>query len=185
MFGVYFSTYVTANFVDTTCEHQQVPFTTASWYKFVATSAINMSLCILKDRAFARMFGVTASHSLPILTYVCFAARDSLTIAASFNAPRLFAEWLTANNRISDPKTANVAAQLVCPGAVQFISTPLHLLGLDMYNRSGASISQRVGLVRSEYLKSTLARIGRIAPAFGIGGVGNTFFRSYRKRVVE
>jgi hypothetical protein len=31
--------------------------------------------------------------------------------------------------------------------------------------------------VRSEYAKSVAARIARIGPAFGLGGVGNTAFR--------
>jgi hypothetical protein len=30
--------------------------------------------------------------------------------------------------------SADIIAQLFCPAAVQFLSTPLHLLGLDLYN---------------------------------------------------
>ena len=38
--------------------------------------------------------------------------------------------------------------------------------------------------VKREYLKSTLARICRIGPAFGIGGVGNKYFRdTLRERI--
>lgn len=184
IFGVYFSTYITANITDTTCEAQGVAAGTASWYKFVATSVTNMTLCIFKDREFTRMFGTTASRRLPILSYVFFAIRDSMTVAASFNAPRYVAEWLQQRQILSSSKDATVAAQLACPAFVQFCSTPFHLLGLDLYNRPGATVGQRLGFLRREYLKSAFARIGRIGPAFGIGGVGNTYFRSFRNNLL-
>ncbi|KAI9320942.1 hypothetical protein BX666DRAFT_1851581 [Dichotomocladium elegans] len=183
IFGLYFSTYITANVMDTTSEILTVPAGQAAWNKFLATTVVNMSLCILKDRAFTRMFGVTAVRGLPILTYLLFASRDALTIAASFTAPPLVAQWLQENQSASQ-KNAHVTAQLICPATVQFVSTPFHLLGLDLYNRPGASPFQRFHFVRSEYLKSAFARVGRIGPAFGIGGVGNTYFRSFRNHIL-
>ncbi|EPB89649.1 hypothetical protein HMPREF1544_03581 [Mucor circinelloides 1006PhL] len=178
--GLYFSTYATANFVDTTCEQYSVDATKAPLYKFAATSIVNIFLCVYKDKVFASMFGVSASKALPKLSYLLFAARDSLTIAASFTAPTYIANALQNNSIVSSEKSANVIAQLVCPAAVQLASTPVHLYALDLYNRPGASLAMRGQLIKKEYVKSTLARIGRIGPAFGIGGVGNTFFRSYR-----
>jgi hypothetical protein len=69
-------------------------------------------------------------------------------------------------------------AQFVAPAAVQVLSTPLHLLGLDIYNRNGSTtMMQRLALVRREWAKSCLARIGRIVPAFGVGGVVNASVR--------
>ena len=62
--------------------------------------------------------------------------------------------------------------------AVQFISTPLHLLGLDFYNNKQSTTPKRMGFIAREYAKSTLARIGRIGPAFGVGGVGNAYLRN-------
>ncbi|KAI9497999.1 hypothetical protein BDB00DRAFT_951076 [Zychaea mexicana] len=183
VYGLYFSTYITANVMDTTSERMGVKDTTAAWYKFIATSVVNMGICIYKDRSFTRMFGVTATRALPMLTYFCFAARDSLTIAASFNAPVYFAQWLQQKYVSLDRHDARVIAQLVCPASIQFVSTPIHLLGLDMYNRPTASSAQRMGLIRKEYLKSAFARIGRIGPAFGIGGVGNAYFRGFRRYV--
>jgi hypothetical protein len=68
---------------------------------------------------------------------------------------------------------ADMTAQLLSPAAIQFISTnPLHLLGLDLYNQSSNTNHRS-----KEYLKSTMARIGRIGPAFGIGGICNKKFR--------
>ncbi|KAG1466375.1 hypothetical protein G6F56_004700 [Rhizopus delemar] len=143
-----------------------------------------MLLSIYKDRAFAQLFGTASKQArLPKLSYFLFAARDALTIAASFNAPIWLAEKLQQHSIINHPKTANVTSQLVSPAAAQFISTPIHLFALDLFNRPQATASMRAHLLRKEYFKSALARIGRIGPAFGIGGVGNSFVRSYRDRV--
>ncbi|KAI8984523.1 hypothetical protein BDF20DRAFT_860382 [Mycotypha africana] len=181
--GLYSSTYLTANVVDTTCEQYNVDPTSSSLYKFIATSAVNIVLCVAKDKVFTRMFGQGAARPFPKLSYLLFAARDSLTIAASFTAPSYIAGWLQRQQWTSTEKSANVVSQLVCPSAVQFISTPFHLYALDMYNRPSIALAARAQLVRSEYLKSSLARIARIGPAFGIGGVGNQFFRSFRDQV--
>jgi hypothetical protein len=153
-------------------------------YKFLATTLFNMSLCIYKDRAFTRIFGASASRALPKLSYFLFAARDSLTIAASFNAPSYVANYFQEQGWTSSEKTASVIAQLLCPAAVQFVSTPIHLYALDLYNRPTVTFGMRGQLIKNEYFKSTLARVGRIGPAFGIGGVGNSYFRSYRSHVL-
>lgn len=182
--GLYFSTYATANLVDTTCEQYSVEASKASWYKFLATTFFNMSLCIYKDKQFTRMFGTTASRPLPKLCYLLFAARDSLTIAASFNAPPYVSAFLQNSSMALSEKTANVVAQLFSPAVVQFASTPVHLYALDLYNRPGATLPMRGQLIRKEYFKSSMARIARIGPAFGIGGVGNSFVRSYRSYVL-
>ncbi|KAI9321199.1 hypothetical protein DFJ73DRAFT_922545, partial [Zopfochytrium polystomum] len=79
----------------------------------------------------------------------------------------------------------DVGVQLALPCAIQVVSTPLHLMGLDLYNHrsgaagagSGGGFGARVGRVAKEYVPSTLARMGRILPAFGIGGVLNKWTR--------
>lgn len=150
-------------------------------YKFLATTVTNMTVCIFKDKAFARMFGNAASHSLPKLSYLLFALRDSMTVAASFNAPVYISSFLQNCSWTVSEKTSNTVAQLFCPAAIQVFSTPIHLCALDLYNRPGATLGMRGQLIKKEYVKSTLARIGRIGPAFGIGGVGNSYIRTFRK----
>lgn len=69
------------------------------------------------------------------------------------------------------------AAQFVTPAAVQLVSTPLHLLGLDLYNRPGVAVGGtdgRAAKVLRDWAKSSAARMCRIVPAFGVGGVVNT-----------
>ena len=74
------------------------------------------------------------------------------------------------------------AAQFLAPAAMQLFSTPLHLLGLDMYNRRHMTWSERFQKVKAEWGMSTLARMCRIVPAFGVGGVVNA---AMRKRLLN
>lgn len=181
IFGLYTATYVTANVVDSVCEYAE---TDNQMPKFFGVTAVNMSLCIAKDRAFARMFGVIAPGAFPLASIGLFAIRDSLTCGASFNAPKVLAKTIEEKG-LMERSGANTFAQLLCPAAVQFVSTPLHLLGLDLYNNKGHAIGRRVNFIQREYVKSVLARVGRIGPAFGIGGVGNNYFRNTLRATLD
>ena len=119
-----------------------------------------------------------SAKTIPIATLALFAGRDSMTIFTSFNVPPLLG-----------PIIGSVAlAQFVAPASVQFISTPLHLLGLDLYNRPrGAEnpnlkLSDRWAVVRRDWFHASLGRVGRIVPAYGLGGVVNT---GMRKRLMK
>ncbi|KNC76505.1 hypothetical protein SARC_10996 [Sphaeroforma arctica JP610] len=181
IWGLYTATYVVANVVDTVSELNKKD---SAMPKFVVTTAVNGSLCIAKDRAFTRMFGTIAPTSLPIGSYGLFAVRDMATIGASFSLPVKVADHMHDEYGY-DRKRALFAAQLLCPMAVQLVSTPMHLLGLDLYNNKTATTSQRASFVGREYLKSTAARISRIAPAFGIGGISNRHFRESTIRKLQ
>lgn len=60
IWGVYSGTYIVANSIEALCERsQQSPF----YPKFIGSSMANVTLSVLKDKAFARMFGqVTMMH---------------------------------------------------------------------------------------------------------------------------
>ena len=95
-----------------------------------------------------------------------------MTIAASFNLPSYLAPMLGSQG----------AAQFLAPAAVQLFSTPLHLLGLDMFNRPQGQgkapvFVERLGMVRRDWLGASFARMCRIIPAYGVGGVINTKIR--------
>jgi hypothetical protein len=186
IFTLYFGTYFTANTIDTVSSARtQTPFssTTAGTQKFAFTSASNLALCLYKDNKFTQLFGTPGSkRPVPLPTFALFTVRDCLTIFASFNLPPLFAPKL--EEKMGEEVTKYVSgasvAQFVTPAAIQFVSTPLHLLGLDLYNRPEARMGGkegRVGKVVMNWGKSALARICRIVPAFGVGGVVNTKVR--------
>ena len=71
-------------------------------------------------------------------------------------------------------------AQLAIPASIQLISTPIHLLGLDLYNRPQVMpTKERISRVSRDWIGASLLRMCRIIPAFGIGGFTNTEGRLY------
>lgn len=190
IFSLYFGTYLTANSIDTLASARtSTPYssTTAGTTKFLATSSSNLALCLYKDNQFTQLFGSQSPTSgpkrpVPLPTFALFTIRDCLTIFASFNLPPLFAPKIEAHMGAEVKKYIGAAsvAQFVTPAAIQVVSTPLHLLGLDLYNRPGVGMvgeQGRVGQVVKNWAKSAVARMGRIVPAFGVGGVVNTKVR--------
>ena len=130
------------------------------------------------------MFGTIAPRAVPLPTYALFAARDTMTIFFSFNLPARVSPWVEA----SGVRRPEVVAQLLAPAACQVFSTPLHLWGLDLYNRErrvAGGWGGRWKRVRGEWGRSALARMGRIVPAFGVGGVVNAGVRKWGAGVVE
>eukprot|EP01025_Chloroclados_australasicus_P044450 TRINITY_DN481_c0_g1_i4.p4 TRINITY_DN481_c0_g1~~TRINITY_DN481_c0_g1_i4.p4 ORF type:complete len:276 (-),score=35.56 TRINITY_DN481_c0_g1_i4:2190-3017(-) len=177
IFGVYSTTYFAANFVDSVSTLTRRDQATA---KFLSTTGVNMTASIMKDKAYAQMFGTIAPKALPVSSYGCFLVRDSLTIGAAFTLPKKLATEMHEKWGWSYG-TCYTIAQLTCPVAAQFLTTPWHLLALDMYNREGVGFGDRVQFLKREMGKSVVARMGRIFPAFGVGGVSNKYFRDSLK----
>ncbi|TYZ58312.1 hypothetical protein PybrP1_004687 [[Pythium] brassicae (nom. inval.)] len=176
IFGLYSATYATANSVGSYYEWKEAD---GQMPKLLATTAVNMSLVIAKDKAFAQMFGVTKTHKFPVTSMGLFAVRDALTVVSCFHAPKIIMEHLREQGM--NEKLATGLSQIGAPVAVQFASTPLHLLGLDLYNHPVADRAARIQFIQREYWRSSLARVARIGPAFGIGGIGNTSFRQHMR----
>ncbi|KAK5008157.1 hypothetical protein LTR28_004346 [Elasticomyces elasticus] len=183
VFALYTGTYTTANALDTltsTLTCRPASSSSGGPAKFAATSAANLSLCLYKDSQFTRLFGAApsscaaAARAVPAASYALFAARDCLTIFASFNLPPLLAPSLHLGPAVERYVSRASAAQFLAPAAVQLVSTPLHLLGLDLFNRNGETgWRSRGAKVRADWVKSAIARVARVVPAFGVGGVVN------------
>ncbi len=74
-------------------------------------------------------------------------------------------------------RTSRNVAQLITPLLVQVFVTPLHLLGLDLYNREGLKLRERLSYLKTLYPNALAMRMIRFLPAYGIGGVINTEMR--------
>jgi len=189
IFMLYSGTYVMANFLDTfksTTKGRPATATTSGPSKFLATSTANLSLCLYKDSQFTKMYGTASARPVPPVTYALFAARDCLTIFASFNLPPIIAPSLPLSEAAEKYISRASTAQFLAPAAVQLISTPFHLMGLDLYNRNGGTpLSDRLRKVRVDWLKSSVARMCRIIPAFGVGGVVNNGMRARFMKTLE
>lgn len=187
---VYGGTYLSANCLDTfksTTRNQSASQTTSGPAKFITTSAANISLTMIKDSQYTKMFGAaTTARPVPPLTFALFALRDSMTVFASFNLPPVLAPRIPLTEAAEKYISRASTAQFLAPAGIQLLSTPFHLYGLDLYNRNGGTpFSDRVRKVRVDWLKSSLARMCRIVPAFGFGGVVNNSLRSKFQKQLE
>jgi hypothetical protein len=167
--AVYSATYVVANTTQLLCQRADVSY---DMPKFGATSATNIGMSALKDRAFAKMYAARGkpASAFPTVSLGLFAARDALTIAASFTLPPRITPWVEASTGLPHD-IARGLVQFVTPLGAQVFSVPMHLVALDLYNNPANPA--RSAFVRREYTKTLLARWGRIFPAYGIGGVIN------------
>ncbi|KAJ3328205.1 hypothetical protein HDU93_001567 [Gonapodya sp. JEL0774] len=124
-------------------------------------------------------------------------------MAAAFTLPTPLSHLLSTHFSLA-PATSLTLAQLVLPCSIQLVSTPVHLAALDYYNHpsspspssssspsasasgsgSGTTIRDRTSRVAREYGKSVLARMGRVLPAYGIGGVMNGWVREQGRDLV-
>jgi hypothetical protein len=190
---LYGGTYFTANTLDTatsTVKNKPATLVTSGTMKFAASSTANVGLCLFKDQAFARLFGPGGPpRPVPLPSYVLFTLRDCLTIFASFNVPPLLGPVISRNMSAEIQKglSGQTIAQFLAPASVQLISTPMHLLGLDLYNRGskGVSWGDRWAIVKKNWAVSAAARMCRIVPAFGVGGVVNANVRRNLMRRLE
>lgn len=213
MWGVYASTYSTANVLKTLIEHDQETsshdahrrsngdtINNSEYTKvgsFLATTFVNSSLSLVKDRAYATMLGKpsiigNAPKSFPLLTYGIWGLRDLTVIGSGFVLPEIMGKVLQEKNPKMDRKEALSISQMICPVAAQFVATPLQLLGLDIYNRPMKNmnmyhvIKERYNLIYTNFLPSLTVRFGRIIPGLGIGGVGNLYLRdSWRDMISQ
>jgi len=179
--GVYGGTYLVANYTQLWCETKGRDW---QYPKFVATSATNIGLSTLKDRAFAQMFAasnIAASRSFPIPALGLFGLRDSMTVFASFNLPPLLTPVVVKATGFSE-SVVRIGLQLFTPLLMQIFNVPLHLWGLDLYNRPDPHPESRLEFVRREYTKTVVARWCRILPAYSIGGVINHEVLEYSRK---
>merc|ERR1719261_1606493 len=147
-----------------------------------ASTMGNMTTGIAKDRAFARMYGVVAPKAMPNSSYGLFFSRDVLAMAFIFSLPPIIAPRIKA--AVDDgtipltEKQASLVTRLSTPVISQLFTTPLHLLGLAIYNATDAPFSAHLKTLKETYPSTVALRMLRIIPAFSVGGVVNTSFRT-------
>jgi hypothetical protein len=173
MYFVYTLTYSANNLTD----HSQImPEVPLPIQNLLITFAANTVCGILKDKAYIQHFGVAQQRKFPVASLGLLLLRDIITVASAFTLPPIFADQIYLRFDVSE-RTSRTIAQLATPLLVQIVVTPLHLLGLDLYNRQGLKLSQRAGYLKTLYPNALGMRMIRFLPAYGIGGVINNELR--------
>lgn len=200
MWGVYAATYTAANSLKTIAEHfeglESDSIKKAQCNKlgkstvFFGTTIVNSTTTLLKDQAYARMFGnASAAARVPLISYTLWATRDFMVIGSSFILPEIVSKTLEEQG--IEKRKSLAISQIMCPVMTQVVAGPIQLLGLDFYNRPMEHLSTikaaqaRIKLLGDKFFSIFGARVARIAPAYGIGGIGNTHFRNEWRKNVE
>ena len=163
--------------MDTVCTIRD---TDPSGPKWVATSTVNTSTCIMKDRAFAQLFGTAVASNVPMGAYAAWLSRDFVSMGVFFTAPPIVSyllncfclifptdsltgsfvkqvgEWI--KDYTGSAESGYYAAQIGLPLVLQFVTAPLHLLGYDIYNNPKNNLKQRIQFMGKDYLKNVSIR---------------------------
>ena len=210
MWAVYASTYSAANSLKTITEHEQqrqksridtnapiasvdqsterytpakLDATSAGLAVFLGTAAVNSGVSLLKDRAYAQMFGSSSPKSIPKVTYGLWMTRDLMVVGSSFVLPDMASQYLQTHHQMPEQKSKHMA-QICIPIVMQLAVTPFQLLGLDFYNRSNVSWISRGQAVAESFSSVVSARMIRMSLVYSLGGVLNTFCRdSWREHL--
>ncbi|KAL4807229.1 hypothetical protein BDV18DRAFT_159448 [Aspergillus unguis] len=188
VFALYAATYTVANTSETLCKDT---FPAADAITFACTFAVNVPLGVWKDIRFAQFFGQTLplkgrkglptpipkAHSGTRAAAATLLLRDAATIYGSFTLAQKCADYIPDSLAVS-PSSKTVLTQLVVPVLSQIVATPLHLLGLDMYNRPYKVAGRdRLKVVLRDLPSATVIRGVRIIPAFRVGCLVNLGLR--------
>lgn len=172
IYFVYGSTYMCANSIDSMCK---ITGTDDVIPKLIGVTAVNMTASILKDRAFAYYFGKSGVGKVTKASMFIWFVRDILTMAGAFVLPSRLAKVFEENG--VKRGIAEKTSQFICPVGFQFVLTPIHLLGYDIYNYPQRKMGDRMGGILKLYPSTTFIRMVRMGGAYGIGGVNNKSFR--------
>ena len=198
---VYSATYGSANSFDSYykyvntkrgIENASQKSATQELVKILGVSGVNTLGCIWKDKMFAQMcrptdnIGKGAASAvkavkpprMPAIVYAIWFVRDSTVIWASFTFPSHIAKIMHEKFGFNEDRSF-LAAQFLGPVFSMTWATPLHLIGLDLYNHPNNNLRQRMQFLRQKYVASMLTKMIRIVPPFAIGPACNKYFREY------
>ncbi|RKK67478.1 hypothetical protein BFJ69_g14480 [Fusarium oxysporum] len=162
---LYAVTFGTANATETVAS--RLKSTTISSLSFIPISLVNVPLGIWKDLKLAQIYSAQPTERANVRQVVkrvsrasmtAFLIRDSATMFGSFTLPTLLASAVP-DSVFASPHGKIMATQTTVPILSQIVSTPVHLLGLDYYNRnSGATVVERLSRIRADIMPATVVR---------------------------
>lgn len=163
VFGTYLGTYMSKNMLDTYCKKTHQTADHAAFLKFWGVFAVNGGLSVFwKDPGLAKLFGKSAAK-MPPTVYATWALRDGVHMLGAAVAP----DW--CEQKFGWTKDQWRVAQVLFPMLVQIVTTPIHLMGLDLYNEPNSAIGERVARVAKSYAPSTGLRMIRMFAPWSLG----------------
>ena len=178
-FSVYALTYSINNCVESYCDIKKI---NNFLPKFIIVSSFNLTISLFKDAAFAKFFGVKLPTNVPLRSYLCWVMRDVIAMTNAFIIPERIVK-LIQNNYGKNNKEINFnvesRVQMCVPLLNIIMTTPVNLLGLDIYNNHSSKVKDRIIRVGKNYPKVIPLTFCRMSSAYGIGGMNNINLRRY------
>ncbi len=171
---VYTTTYCTANLTEYVCKVNHVDY---RYPTLLATSSVNIITIMYKDNVYSKLLKKSKAE-FPLRSTLLFGARDMMTIMTCFIWKKDAMDYL---DRYIAHNKSEIITSILMPCLIQIISTPLHILAIDMYEQPNRVMMDRFKLVPSLYKTILLGRMMRAFPAFGLGGFINDMLRPVRK----
>lgn len=140
---VYYVTYSASNLAD----HYHLPIDNPVVSKLLLTFVFNTSTGIIKDKCLAQYFGQGPSRPFPWKSLNLFFLRDFLAMAAAFTIPPILGKYIQKKTDYSEMNSLRIA-QISTPVLAQIFATPIHLLGLSLYNKPEISMKERFAHIK-------------------------------------
>jgi hypothetical protein len=120
-------------------DHYVISWLDPAISKLLAVFLVNTTFSLVKDKALTQHLGHGEARDFPVSSLGLFFLRDIIAMASAFTIPPIFGKWIEKNWGYSETTSLRIA-QLTSPVVIQLVATPIHLLGLDLYNRTGLSM---------------------------------------------
>jgi len=173
VWATYGGTYMGVNMCKSVCSVNNYD----TKYPVLGTSfCVNTTLCIMKDQAFAKLYGTKAAAKVPLGSYGAWLGRDIISMAFIFTLPPIVGKHIAEYT--GNEKNGYYVSQFCLPLLMQTFTTPIHLLGYDIYNNPSNTVSQRIAFMGKDYFSNVGVRMIRMCPPWSIGTIGNTTLRN-------
>jgi hypothetical protein len=167
---VYSSTYCTANLTELYCKKNNIDYKLPT---LIATSFVNILTISYKDMIYSKLLKNTITK-FPVQSNLLLAIRDIMTINSCFIWKKDLINYL---DKYMMHNKSEIIASIILPSAIQFISTPIHILAIDIYENPKSNIIKRYKNIKLFYKSILFGRIMRAIPAFGVGSFINDMLR--------
>jgi hypothetical protein len=167
---VYSSTYCTANLTELYCKKNNIDYKLPTLF---TTSLINIFTISYKDMIYSKLLKNTLVK-FPLRSNFLLAIRDVMTINACFIWKKDLINYL---DKYMMHNKSEIISSIILPSTIQIISTPIHILAIDMYEKPHSNSIERFKNIKLCYKSVLFGRILRAIPAFGIGSFINDMLR--------
>jgi hypothetical protein len=163
---VYFSTFGTANVMEYYSKRYSIESQIPT---ILMTSTVNIGMMSYKDREYSHYFGIKRPI-MPWTSKVLTASGAFITVYAQFTKKQEVDKYLST---YLSPSASLFWSSILVSMSAQLFSTPLHIIGIDIYQSPHNTFLERLEKIKSLYTTICIGRMMRIIPAFGVGGYLN------------